>query len=574
MIRILKICFLAVALSPVFLFAQQSFPQNDFIAPVDFNMALSGTFGELRGNHFHSGIDIKTWGSNGKPLKAIADGFVSRVAVSPEGFGKAIYVEHPNGFTSVFAHCQHFSTEIDAWVTKEQYRLESFQVNLFPDKDQFNVKQGQVIAYSGNSGGSMGPHLHFEIRKTNGQIPVNPLLFGFKVKDFIRPKINRFRIYPFDKYSFINESCQILQPELSGWGPGYKLESLDTIHLSGRFYFGISTYDQLNDSNNKNGVFSISLFIDSALAYTHEMVSFPFRESRYVNSLIDYASYEKDGIRFQKTFIEPNNKLSVYGEVEGNGVFSFMDDGLHHLEYVVRDVDNNTSNLNFWVQSSPPEFREVMAIQTNTESLIFNWDEDNEFVAEGIRLTIPKGTLYDSLNFSYKIEAQSEGFFAPRYVLHNPGKAIHKSCSLSLKPVSLPDKFKDQALIVMLKDDELIAAGGKLNGDYLETRIRDFGTYSIAIDSLPPKITPLNIYPGKKVSDQKTIKFTIKDDLSGIAKYTGKINNSWILMDWDPKKNSLVYFVDDRLKSGNNIFELEVEDERGNTAHYSAEIIW
>ena len=226
-----------------------------FMAPVDFKMALSGTFGELRSNHFHAGIDIKTYGVIGKPIHAIADGFVSRIAVSPGGYGEAVYIEHPNGFTSVYAHCNAFSDKLSQWVKAQQYAKESFQVNLFPERNQFAVKRGDIIAYTGNSGSSAGPHLHFEIRKTNRQIPVNPLFFDFDIKDFIRPTIRGIKIYPFGKSSLINGSSSTASPEIAGWGPEYRLNNSDTLLLSGYFYFGIDTYDLLNDANNKNGVY-------------------------------------------------------------------------------------------------------------------------------------------------------------------------------------------------------------------------------------------------------------------------------------------------------------------------------
>ncbi len=570
----LKIIFLFILIIPVFLFSQEEYPKDYFTSPVDFNMALSGTFGELRTNHFHSGIDIKTFGVLGKQLKAVADGFVSRVAVSPGGFGKAVYVQHPNGYSSVYAHCRSFSKEINDWVKSEQYRLQSFQVNLFPDENQFVVKQGEVIAFSGNSGGSMGPHLHFEIRETNGQIPVNPLLFGFDVKDYIRPKINKLKVYPFDNYSFINGKHQTLEPKLAGWGLEYRIISDDTLNLCGKFYFGISTHDRLNDSNNKNGVFSIELFLDSVLVYSHKMVSIPFTEGRYVNSLIDYADYKTEKIRFQKTYIEPNNQLSVYDMFSGNGVFCFIDDEIHHLEYVVKDAHKNESRLNFYIKSSPPDFTDVITIKPTKQENIFYWDTDNEFNAEGIRMLVPKGALYDTLNFIFSMEESGLDYFSPIYKIHFSGKAIHKYCELSIRPVGLPDDMADKALIVKIDEDNIIAAGGKFDGKWMKTRIRSFGNYTIAIDSTPPQITPINVYHRKNISGQKTIKIKIEDELSGIKNIEARLNDRWVLMDWDPKNDRLTYFIDERMKSGENRFELEVEDERGNISNFETIIVW
>lgn len=561
-----KISFFALFF-PLLLSSQQRHPQDYFGPPVEFNKSISGTFGELRSGHFHAGIDIRTGGVTGKPLLAIADGYVSRVAVGPGGYGKAVYIAHPNGYTSVYAHCKNFYSELDEWVKSEQYRLKSFQVNLFPEPHRFDVKKGQIIAVSGNTGSSQGPHLHFEIRKTNGQIPVNPMHFGFTIKDFIRPVINRLKIYPFDKISFINNRNMALEPELAGWGPNYRLASGDTIVLSGRFYFGINTWDQLNDSNNKNGVYAVELFIDTTLVYSHQMDEFSFAETRYINAFIDYADYYSRKIRFQKTYIEPGNKLRLYHRVLNNGVFKFLTDSLHQMRYVVRDFHQNESVLTFWVKSETPDLKDFILNQEQLNELpLFSRSQSNTFESDGFKLYIPENALYDTLAFIFSTQPRREGFYSKIYQVHHPGKAIHGNCEITIPVKGLPDTLREKALIVNLQNGDMNPAGGSFDDGFMKTTVRSFGDYAVAVDTIPPEIIPINLLNGQNLGKRPEIRVKITDDLAGITGYEPLLNGEWLLMEYDAKNDLLIYFVDDRVKKGENRLQISVWDERGNMA--------
>lgn len=559
---------------PFLISGQGSYPANDFISPLDITLSVSGTFGELRNTHLHSGIDFRTMGVEGVPMRTVADGYVSRIMVSPSGFGKAIYIHHPNGYTSVYGHCRNFAPEIDAYIKNEQYRMETFAVNLFPEAALFPVKQGDIIAYSGNTGSSRGPHLHFEIRKTSGQIPLNPLHFGFEVKDFIRPQIERFLVYPYGEGSSVDGNSNPVEFELAGWGPVYRLKSGDTISVSGDIYFGIETYDRLNDSNNRNGVYSVEIFQDSALVYAHKKDGFPFSETRYVMSLMDYPRFVSERKRIQRTRIEPNNRLSVYTKADNNGIFRFDENRVYTMQYVVKDAHANESVLTFHIRgSNPPVVAATQPPAQQAGQLILNWNTPNLFESDGMMLEIPEGALYDTVHFRFSVGKVVPDSYAPLYRIHHKYTALHGFCRLSIKPDAIPGHLRDKALIVLVDKAKFSAVGGTWDGDYLTARIRDFGDYTITADTLAPEIFPLNIYPGKNISDQSTVRIRIKDDLAGIETYRATMNNHWILMEWDPKNDLLVYTLDEKTLPGSNDFRLTVTDTRGNESVYEAVLI-
>ena len=341
---------LLVFISLIFIFStsfsqKKSYPASDFIPPVDGRLYLSGTFGELRSNHFHAGIDIKTGGVEGKNIYAIADGYVSRIKVATGGYGKVVYVTHYNGFVSVYGHLQKFVGPIATYVEKLQYQKERFVVEAFPGKDELVVKQGDLIALSGNTGGSTAPHLHFEIREEGSQHPVHPLLFkSISVKDFYRPKIQLLAIYPADNEALINGRNDTVIYSVGGWGEEHYLAKNPRIEISGNVSFGIKTYDPMNDVSNKNGVYTIELFRDSIQVFGLEMNKISFATTRYINSLIDYNYYKKRKSRVVRTQVDTNNRLFNYREVMDNGIVSFTDSAAYSMKYSVTDVYGNLSS--------------------------------------------------------------------------------------------------------------------------------------------------------------------------------------------------------------------------------------
>ncbi|MBU2652203.1 MAG: M23 family metallopeptidase, partial [Bacteroidetes bacterium] len=465
-------------------FSQEKYPQTDFISPVDFGISLSGTFGELRSGHFHSGMDIRTQGTSGLPLRAVADGYVSRINISPGGFGKTLYISHPNGYMSVYAHLNNFSNVLDAYVKKEQYRLEQFSVNLFPGKEMFPVKQGDIIGYSGNSGYSFGPHLHFEIREDATQIPMNPLLFGFRVTDGLPPVMQGIRVYP-EK----TKQEGITEFKLLGSGNKYYLPGKDTLFVTGDFFLGIRVYDQINGSGSKNGIHRLSIFLDTLLYYEHIMDRFSFNDTRYINSLIDYREYILSDRRFMRTRVDPNNRLKIYRKIINDGIFSLPDSLVHQITVEASDIAGNTSVLRF-----PVMMRKDTAITESMQkdSITFpvSWRDETILEFDGVKLIVPPYALYDHLELIFNSSERFKGSYSKLYSIHNKTVPVHKYMELSIPVISLPESLREKALLVKTEDKEkeLVSAGGAFSNGFVKGRIREFGDYAVMVDTIPPEI--------------------------------------------------------------------------------------
>jgi len=549
----------------------QSYPTNYFRSPLDIPLYLSGTFGELRSNHFHSGMDIRTQEKPGFNVYAIADGYVSRVKIAPGGYGRALYITHPNGFVSVYGHLQRYNDKLNKYVTAEQYRKRSYQVDLYFKKGQFPVKKGEVVAWSGDSGRSGGPHLHFEIRDETTQKPINPLLFGFKVEDKNRPLINVLKVYPADNFSSVNGKNAPVEISTEWTGTKYRLKGNDTIEITGNAYFGINTYDPFNGGKNKNGVYSIKMFMDSTQIYSHKLETFSFDETRYINSFMDYKEFKQKRRTIQKSYIQPNNRLSIYKDVINRGIICFSDNKLHKIDYDVSDVVGNMSTLEFVVKSGG---NTTIIAPSAPEETLFTYSGTNIFEEDGVKLTVPGKALYDTIYFKFSISPALTTGFSKVYHLHYDYVPLQTWCELTISDSEVPDKLTDKALIAKVNDkNKISSAGGKETGESITTKIREFGNYFVTIDTIPPDIKPINIKNNKIITNQNTIKVKITDDLSGIESYVPTLNGNWILMEYDAKNDMLTYRYDEKIKKGENIFKLKVTDEKGNISTYKAKVI-
>ncbi|MEE2699734.1 MAG: M23 family metallopeptidase [Bacteroidota bacterium] len=560
-----RVFILVGMLSFLSLFA---FPQ-DYHPPVDFKMLLSGTFGELRGNHFHSGIDIKTEGVEGQKVYSIADGYVSRIKVSTWGYGKALYITHPDGNTSVYAHLQKFSEAINDYVIERQYKKENFEIQLFPSKDKFVVKRGEVIALSGNTGSSSGAHLHFEIRNTKTEHPINPLQF-FEIADEIRPIISNIKIYPIDGSvdGEFEERKYVLKKE----GEQYAIKDKIPV-VKGKIAFSISTFDKLNGTYNKNGVYAIKLLIDSNLIYYFQMDEFSFAESKYINAHIDYKEKAISKSKFHRCYRLANNKLSVYQQMLKKGIVEFTDDTTHLVQFEVMDFRKNKSILSFKVRSTTKDMENENSMTFSPFSQHFIYMKPNLFKETGFHLHMENYTLYEDLNFEYTELETIEGAYGAVHQCHFDYVPLHKSYVISLK-AEVPKKLKEKVYVAKVDENGNFWYMGSIwRNSMLSAKVQEFGNFCIVADTVNPIVKGVNIYPGKKFNTQSTIKCTIEDKESGIEDFRAEIDGEWILMEYDYKRKLLTFDLPEDFEKGKHTFSLVINDKMKNKKIYKAEFV-
>ena len=538
--------------------------------PVKIPLILSGSFAELRSNHFHSGIDIKTQGVTGIPIYSVAEGFISRIVVSPTGFGRAIYIDHPNGTTSVYGHLKSFREDIDEYVKNIQYQRKSFRVDLQIPKNRFEVKQEEFIAASGNSGSSGGPHLHFEIRDTKTEEPLNPLKYKFPVKDNTAPKIFSIMVVPLENHSHVNYKPYKKSYPVVFYDGAFHLSHNPIIPVYGKIGFAIQTNDFFDESYNKCGVYSIQLKFDGELYYSHKMDRFAFHESRYINSHIDYAEYKRSRRRFQKTWVDPGNQLSIYDHVRNNGIFEVNDGNIHLVRFELTDTYGNTSVLNFNIESKSK------TIQSDKKDYIrmMSFNRENHFRSEGIKVNFPENAFYTDIPFTYDKKTASNGFYSNIHVVHNESTPIHKNSYLSIEVENLEKNLQSKALLVKVDttSGKFYAAGGEYKNGWVSGNIRNFGNYAVAVDTVAPRIIPLSIQNNSALSESSRIRFRISDDLAGIDKIEGSLDGKWALFEYDAKSNLITHYFDSsrfELKKRHQL-NLIITDYKGNATTYEA----
>ena len=548
------------------LFSQnEKFPQ--YPNPVKIPISLSATFAELRSNAFHAGVDIRTQGVEGKEVFAVADGYVSRIGVSPYGYGKVLYITHNDGFTSVYAHMSKFNKMITDFVKDKQYKDESFAQNIMLKENEFPIKRGDFLGFTGNSGSSGGPHLHYEIRYTKTQEPVNPLYFGLKIKDTKKPVIKGLAIYPLEN-SIVNNNDTTIYLNVNHKEGVYSLDN-SIFTVSGDIAFGINVYDQADGANNKNGPYSIELFADNELIFNIISDKYSYNETRYINSLIDYSRYIKNKERFVRTEIDKYNNLGLYETRKG--VVSVNQGDTINMKYVVKDYNGNKSVLNFTLIGVKLHVDEIDDLVYDTESYYEVVDGNPLNIAlKDFEMDIPKMAFYRDVVIETTLSDTMSNIYSD-YVYHigNEEIPVHKKATLRIKPKT--DYIGDTLLYVALlnTDNKFVFLGNKTVDDYIEAKTNVLGSYLIAKDTIAPSIIPVNFKTNSSISENWSLRVEIEDKETGIKDYAMFVNGRWVLADYDAKNKLLMYQIDNHIKEGDNILKVVVTDMVGNKNIYS-----
>lgn len=543
------------------LYSQKEPPGPDFHPPLDIPLVLAGTFGELRTDHFHSGVDIKTQQREGLPVYAIEAGSVTRIKISHWGYGKVIYVAHPNGYTSVYAHLQKFAPALEEYIKKIQYEKQSYEVEIFPDYGELSVAKGEVIAFSGNSGSSSGPHLHFEIRKSVSERPTNPLLYGMDVRDATRPSLLGVYAYPLGADAQVSQSNSKVALNFSRQPDGTYLA--DPLLAIGTIGFGVDTYDRQDLAANRNGVYAIRQLVNGTVYSELDFDEFSFSETRYINTLIDYEHYGRYYNRVGRLFRVPGNHLSIYGELKNDGKVEVKEGLSYNVDLEISDYAGNITQIRIPVEGvREPLNKQVEPPKTDTYVIS---SRPNNYDLGIAKVFFPANTFYE--DFFINLEKGQD-----TVTIHDNTVPAHRNFTITFDTSRYSPEEQGKLFIARLNERLQPAYTSTYKrGNTLTTRTRKLGTYTLAKDTIAPRVWAKNFKEKQWLTNYRYLRLHISDDLSGIDSYAARLNGEWILMEYEPKTNTLTYNFDDRILDKTACeLEVVVTDNVGNSTTFNS----
>ncbi len=533
-------------------FPEKNYPQNYFQWPVGAAIGLAANFGELRPNHWHMGLDCRTDQTENRPIYAAADGYVAKIKIEPYGFGRCLYINHPNGLTTLYAHLNAFEPAIEKYITEQQYKLQQWKVFIDVPANLLPVKKGAYIAASGNTGGSQGPHLHFEIRDTKSDKCLNPLLFGFPLQDNIAPDILRLAVY--DRTISTYSQTPKIYPlrKVNGM---YQPIGGRIIAPSEKVSFAITAYDRYTGSTNQNGIYAAAVFDNDIRISSFELDSISYDETRYMNAHVDHQLRARGGSWVQHLSPLPGYNAGIYKTDNSKGIVS-MHDTAHAIKIIVADADGNNSSVNFTL--APPVIKIPRSDPAGPQKFLPGFVNiyDDNFV----KFWLPENALYDTVNFIVKELPSADG--KNIYQLHNAAIPVHPYFKVNiLDNPAIADTGK--VVIKRFYGSKTDFKKADYKNGFYSASFREFGNFQLVIDNIPPSVVPIGFRDGMNAASLRRILFAVKDNTEEIENFTALLDGKWLRFSNDKARN-FIYVFDEHCPPGTHELKITVTDQVGN----------
>lgn len=529
-----------------------------FVAPFDFPLYLSGNFGELRTDHFHSGVDFKTEGVVGKPIRCVADGYICRATVTPGGYGRALYVMHDNGYMTVYAHLDRFPSGVDKRVRQYQYKNEAFRTDVLFAPDEFRIKQGDFLAYAGNSGYSFGPHLHFEIRDAAGNELYDPLAFyKGRLTDTCPPKAHSISVYPKCGRGMLFESTASLAYDVVN-------DSVrEIIEAWGEIGFGVRALDYMNGTRNKYGVRKIELIVDGDTLFQSSMDNFSFDENLLINAWVDYGRLYYNGEWYQKMFVVPNNPLRLITVGENDGWLSVDEERDYNVECRLSDYHDNVTSCAFVVRGKKCDIAET---PKHTHQLFCNADNRVDFL--GMRLDVPNGVLFENAFLNVGLR-ESGGDVSWKYNLADTVYPMLDGAKISIWVGKRNERDESKLYIRHIAPDDTTSVGGVYEDGWITARITTIACYDVAVDTVPPLLIPIN---EQNWANNGVVRLSFEENETSLKNFKGTLDGKFVLFEYNSKnKEFTLDMKKENVKRGLYDLRLVAVDECGNEAVFEKE---
>ena len=538
----------------------KSIPKNYFDWPVNKgNPGIAANFGELRSNHWHMGLDIRTNQTENLPVYAAAAGYISRISVEPFGYGKAIYIQHPNGLVTVYGHLNKFFDELNNFVEAQQYQRQSWPIALEFTKNQFPVSKGQLIAYSGNTGGSAGPHTHFEIRDGNSNRCINPLFFTLPLPDAVPPLFSKLAMYN-REITVTEQTPQFfsVKKTKTGYVPAGSLIKTGSRKVS----FAVTAFDRVSKSVNPNGIYSAKLFFDEKNLVEFDLDSMDYNETDYVNAHIDYGLRRGGGAYVQHLSQLPGDHGVAYKKNENGGIIFLNDDSIHNIRIEIYDVQGNKSTLDFKLQFSNELVRANLRPPT---ARTFIPNQINVFDQPNFSAYTDDKAMYDTAYIDFNVNNDPvKDAISSAFQLGDPDIPIHNRINIRIRPnIAIPDALKEKIVIRIKNNGGSSYRKASWQKDGLSAVFGDFGSYQAFIDTIPPTINSLGNGDTTDLSASKSIIFYPSDN-TGVRSFRAELDGQWLMFTND-KGRAYIYKFDARCPYGVHHIKVKVEDIVGNT---------